>query len=80
MLKKVWERIKSWFIRVKTVRYKAPANDGQLWTQEEIEFMMCRNNWSHKRMGKYLKRTPAAIRQKRYYERNGIVQTPRKRK
>ena len=64
MIQKIIDWIKSLFVEVKIMRYKAPINDYKLWSSESDYVLI---NWKQKdkMVAKKLGRTVRAIQQRR---------------
>ena len=71
MLKRIWIWIKSFFLpKIIMIRFKAPKNDGELWTNKEeaaLLYLTKHTDKTDKQLGKLFGRTKGAITTKRYY-------------
>lgn len=75
MLTKLWNWLKGLFspkVTIQLQRYKAPRRDGEEWTPTEEQYIQDHaDSTTDRELGKMLGRTVQAVRQKRYYLKNG---------
>ena len=73
MLNKLWNWIQGLFKpKVQLQRYKAPRRDGEEWTRTEEQYILDHaDSTTDRELGKIMGRTTQAVRQKRYYLKNG---------